>query len=165
MNATSMPLRERAQPARPGAEPSQPRAARPARRRLRLQDYGDAVAEGWKQADLYRAIVHELPRLFHSLDHQAQREAINEAPELTGTPWDALIAAVVEHVATLHGHDVPAWVERPERFLRIPWVVSRLPLIRYESLAFAPGAFIRHGALPDPRDLDARGGERHAWAP
>ena len=30
---------------------------------------------------------------------------------------------------------------------------------------YAPAAFIRHGALPDPRDLDARGGERHAWAP
>ena len=132
---------------------------------LRLQDYSDAVAEGWKQADLYRAIIHELPRLFHSLDHQAQREVLDEPPELTGSVWDALIAAVVEHVATLHGHEIPAWVQESERFLDTPWVVSRLPLIRYESLAFAPGAFIRHGAFPDPRDLDARGGERHAWVP
>lgn len=132
---------------------------------LRLQDYSDAVAEGWKRADLYRGIVHELPRLFHSLDAEAQRQAIDEAPKLTGTAWDALIAAVVEHVAVLHRQDIPAWVQEPERFLDTPWVVSRLPVIRYESLAFAPGAFIRHGALPDPRDLDARGGERHAWAP
>ncbi len=139
--------------------------AQPARRCLRLQDYSDAVAEGWKEADLYRAIVHELPRLFHSQGAQAQREAIEDAPKLTGTAWDALIAAVVEHVATLHGREIPAWVQEPERFLKSPWIVSRLPLIRHESLAFAPGAFIRHGALPDPRDLDARGGERHAWAP
>ena len=132
---------------------------------LRLQDYSDAVAEGWKRADLYRAIIHELPRLFHSLDPEAQRQAIDGAPKLTGTAWDALIAAVVEHVAVLHSQDIPAWVQEPERFLDTPWAVSRLPLIRYESLAFAPGAFIRHGALPDPRDLDVRGGERHAWAP
>ena len=79
--------------------------------------------------------------------------------------WDALMAAVVEHLATLHGHEVPEWVNERERFLDVPWIVSRLPLIRQESLAFAPAAFIRHGALPDPRDLDARGGERHAWAP
>ena len=132
---------------------------------LRLQDYSNAVTEGWKRADIYRAIIHEIPRLFHSLDPEAQRQAIKDAPTLTGTPWDALIAAVVEHIARLHGQDIPAWVEEPERFLGETWVVSRLPLIRYESLAFAPGAFIRHGALPDPRDLDARGGERHAWAP
>lgn len=111
--------------------------AQPARRCLRLQDYSDAVAEGWKQADLYRAIIHELPRLFHSQGAQAQREAIEEAPELTGTAWDALIAAVVEHAAMLHGHDIPAWVQEPKRFLDTPWVVSRLPIIRYESLAFA----------------------------
>ena len=132
---------------------------------LRLQDYSDAVAEGWRQADLYRAIMHELPRLFHSLDQEAQRQVINDAPGLTGSAWDALMAAVVEHVATLHGHELPAWVQERERFLDVPWIISQLPLIRYESLAFAPAAFIRHGALPDPRDLDARGGERHAWAP
>ena len=140
-------------------------ATQPAQSYLRLQDYSDAVAEGWKQADIYRAVIHELPRLFHSLDQAAQRQAIANAPTLTGTRWDALIAATVEHVARLHGQAIPAWVEEPERFLDEPWVVATLPLIRYESLAFAPGAFIRHGALPDPRDLDARGGERHAWAP
>ena len=132
---------------------------------LQLQDYSDAVTEGWNRADIYRAVIHEIPRLFHSLDPEGQRQAIKDAPTLTGTKWDALIAAVVEHVARLHGQDVPAWVEEPERFLDETWVVSSLSLIRYESLAFAPGAFIRHGALPDPRDLDARGGERHAWAP
>ena len=132
---------------------------------LRLQDYSDAVTEGWEKADIYRAIIHEIPRLYHSLDPEGQRQAIKDAPTLTGTPWDALIAAVVEHIATLHGQDIPAWVEEPARFLGESWVVSDLPLIRYESLAFAPGAFIRHGAFPDPRDLDARGGERHAWAP
>ena len=132
---------------------------------LRLQDYSDAVTEGWNRADIYRAIIHEIPRLYRSLDSEGQRQAIEDAPTLTGTKWDALIAAVVEHVARLHGQDVPAWVEEPERFLDETWTVSSLPLIRRESLAYAPDAFIRHGALPDPRDLDARGGEPRPLMP
>ena len=130
---------------------------------LRLQDYSNAIRAGWKETDLYRAIIHQVPRLFHSLDHQEQQEALHERPALTGTRWDALLAATVEHVAELHGHAAPAWTSERERFLDVPWVVSRNPLIRLQSIAFAPPAFIRHSALPDPRDLDGRGGEPHAW--
>ena len=39
---------------------------------------------------------------------------------------DAL-AATVEHVARLHGHSVPAWVEEPERFIDSTWVLSPIP--------------------------------------
>ncbi len=79
---------------------------------------------------------------------------------LTHTKWDALLAAMVEHLARLHGHEQPAWVDEPERFLDSPWVLSPVPVIRMEALMFAPAAFLRHGAIPDPRDLDDRGGER-----
>ena len=130
---------------------------------LRLQDYSDAIRAGWEETDLYRAIVHEVPRLFHSLDRREQQEALHDRPALTGTRWDALLAATIEHVAELHSHAAPAWTNERERFLDVPWVVSRNPLIRMQSIAFAPPAFIRHSALPDPRDLDARGGEQHAW--
>lgn len=37
--------------------------------------------------------------------------------------------------------------------------------MRIEAIAYAPAAFIRHGALPNPRDLDARGGEHPVWIP
>ena len=30
---------------------------------------------------------------------------------------------------------------------------------------FAPAAFLRYGAIPDPADLDERGGERYEWLP
>ena len=59
----------------------------------------------------------------------------------------------------------PAWVDEPERFLDSTWVLSPLPSIRMHSLMFAPAAFLRHGAIPDPRDLDRRRGERYAWTP
>ena len=109
--------------------------------------------------------MHQLPRRFHKLPRSEQAAALREPPPLTGTRWDALLAAVVEHIARLHGHAVPEWVDEPRRFLERPWVISRNPVIAADSLLYAPGAFIRHGALPDPSDLDARGGETHEWIP
>ena len=63
---------------------------------------------------------------------------------------------MVEHVASLHGHEPPAWVDEPERFLDSTLVLSPILVIRMESLMFAPAGFLRHGAIPDPRDVDAR---------
>ena len=56
-------------------------------------------------------------------------------------------------------------MDKPERFLDNTWVLSRIPLIRENALLYAPPAFRRHGALPDPRDLDRRGGEWFEWVP
>ena len=130
-----------------------------------MAEYVAGVAEGWPESDLYRIIVRGLPREFHAQSFERQRAALCERVPLTGTRWDALLAAVVEHVARQHGHEPPAWVDEPERFLDSTWVVSKLRSIRMNALMFAPAAFLRHGALPDPRDLDGRGGERHQWTP
>ncbi|MCY3597468.1 MAG: hypothetical protein OXG71_08550 [Rhodospirillales bacterium] len=72
---------------------------------------------------------------------------------------------MVEHVARLYGHQLPAWIDEPERFLDRTWVLPDIPFMRRNAILYAPAAFIRHGAPPDPRDLDPRGGERHAWVP
>ena len=133
--------------------------------RLSLAVYIEGIVEGWPEVDIERWIVHDLPRQFHARSAAEQREALAERVPLTHTKWDALIAAMVEHVAWLHGHEPPAWVDEPERFLDSTWVVSPLRTIRMESLMFAPAAFLRHGAIPDPRDLDRRGGERYEWTP
>ncbi|MCY4096994.1 MAG: hypothetical protein OXF40_01855 [Rhodospirillales bacterium] len=133
--------------------------------RLALETYADAVRSGWPAADLERAILHDLPRRFHDLPAEAQADVLAAAPSLTHTRWDALIAAMAEHVARLHGHDLPPWIDDPERFLDRTWVLPDIPFMRRNAILYAPAAFIRHGALPDPRDLDARGGERHAWVP
>ena len=132
---------------------------------LRLTDFSDAVLARWSDGELKRAILHDLPRRFHGLDPARQREVLDERPPLTGTRWDALLAATVEHVAELHGHRIPDWVDEPERFLGVTWLVSDMPSIQRDARVYAPAAFIRHGALPDPRDLDERGGERHDWSP
>ena len=130
-----------------------------------LGAYSRIIEDGPDRGSRYRALMHQLPRRFHGLARDEQKAALAEPAPLTGTPWDALLAGVVEHLARLHGHPVPAWLDEPARFLDRPWVISRNPAIAADSVLYAPGAFIRHGALPDPLDLDARGGETHEWIP
>ena len=132
---------------------------------LSLADYIRGVDEGWPESDIYRIVVSGLPRGFCWRSSEVQRAALAERVPLTHTKWDALLAAVVEHVAWLHGLDRPAWVDESERFLDPPWVVSTLLPIQKNTVMYAPPAFRRHGALPDPRDLDRRGGEWFEWVP
>lgn len=132
---------------------------------MKLSEYTDAIRAGWSKGELTRAILHDLPRRAAAAGTTERRKLLAERPPLTQTPWDALLAATVEHVAGLHGDDVPEWVEEPERFLEAPWIVPAGAAMRRDAIRFAPAAFIRHGALPDPKDLDARGGEHHEWLP
>ena len=81
--------------------------------------------------------MHQLPRRFHSLTPAEQAAALLVAPPLTGTRWDALLAAAVEHVAWLHGHLAPDWCAEAERFLDIPWVISTNPVTAADSLGTA----------------------------
>ena len=133
--------------------------------RFRVAEYSDVIRGADDDAHRYRMIMSDLPRRFHQESLEGQQAALEDPPALTGTRWDALLAAVVEHIARLHDHTVPAWVEEPERFLSVPWVISSNPTIAADSVLYCPAAFIRHGALPDPAELDARGGETHAWIP
>ena len=73
-----------------------------------LAAYIEGVEEGWPKGDVYRIVVSGLPRDFYALSLERQRAALKERVPLTGTRWDALLAAVVEHVAWLHGLDRPA---------------------------------------------------------
>ena len=130
-----------------------------------FDSYTTGIERGWSDDEIGRAILHDLPRRFHRLGGAARRAALRAAPRLTGTRWDALLAAVAEHVAWLHDLPLPAWVDQPERFLQETWVLARTRQIRLESLMYAPPAFLRHGAIPDPRDLDSRGGDTHDWVP
>ena len=133
--------------------------------RFRISIYSDVIREADDDSHRFGMIMRDLPRRFHQESREGQLAALKDPPALTGTRWDALLAAVTEHIARLHDHAVPAWVDEPERFLRIPWVISDNPTVAADSVLYCPAAFIRHGALPDPTELDARGGEIHAWVP
>ena len=77
-------------------------------------------------------------------------------PHLTGTKWDAAMAAVMEHTARVHGYEPPSWVNEPERFLETAVNLTR-PETHSDS-AWQPGAFLRHGVNIDSRDLDWENG-------
>ena len=84
-------------------------------------------------------------------DDRSRVEAIAEEPPPTGdTRHDAYLAALAEHLATVHGLDRPAWSIRPERFLDRFWFVSDVPGFRAIAIAQAPAAFRRRGVfLPE----------------
>ena len=74
-------------------------------------------------------------------------------PLLTGSRWDALLAAVVEHITSLHRRTAPDWVNAPARFLYAPRVISANRAVAADSVPYAPSGFIPHIVFSDPRDL------------
>ena len=127
----------------------------------------ELVAEahsGLRTSTIERRVVKELLRYYHRLDIEGRRTLAAAEPPLTGTIWDAVIAAAVEHACSTHDEPAPAWTQKPERFLQEPWVSERGPIDRGTALNNAPGAFIRHNTFIEVRNLDERAGERHVWA-
>lgn len=130
-----------------------------------LASYSRTISGNLDDLDRYCALMHQLPRQFHELTAADQAAALSDRPPLTGTRWDALLAAVVEHIARLHSHNVPDWVNEPDRFLTLPWVISTNPVIAADSVLYAPASFIRHSVFRDPLDLDARGARNMPGSP
>ena len=123
--------------------------------------YARGVRDGWSDEELYRLIVRQLQRSFHSRDDAQRRTMLASRPRLTDTKWDAVLGAVIEHVARTHGYEPPAWVEEPERFLAAP--VNLNGCQTDSDSAWQPGAFLRRGVGIDSRDLDHRTGDRRLW--
>lgn len=123
--------------------------------------YATGVDDGWNDVELYRLIVRQLQRSFHSGTEADRQTMLASRPHLTGTKWDAAMAAVIEHTARVHGYDPPTWVDEPERFLDEPVKLTR-PETDSDS-AWQAGAFLRHGVNVDSRDLDWRTGDGRHW--
>ena len=132
-------------------------------RGLSLDDYTRCIAEAEDDTERQRMVIRDLPRKLHAMAREQRYRVLHARPEPSGTRWDALIGGMVEHVAWLNGWENPCWNEAPEWFLAPPWFVTDSPAIRADAAMYGPGAFIRHGAIPDPLELDGRGGERFDW--
>jgi hypothetical protein len=77
----------------------------------------------------------------------------DEPPSLADERWDALLAALAEHLAAQHDLAPPAWTEM--RVLREPWFPAELRVQRADALVRAPAAFRKHGVYLSAADLDA----------
>ena len=67
--------------------------------------------------------------------------------------WDALLAALSEHLLAQHDLAPPAWTE--PRVLRRPWFPGELPVLRADALVRAPAGFRKHGVYLSAHDLTA----------
>ncbi len=132
---------------------------------FQLSNYTNMVRTGWTDDELERFILRDLPRQFHALDRDLQRRELERGADVTGTRWDALIAAVSEQLALTHDLPVPTWINEPERFLDETWVLAQGPINRRLCLMYAPAPFLRHGAVPHPSEFNERGGDSNEWAP
>jgi hypothetical protein len=83
-----------------------------------------------------------------------QPSLLREEPGHVGDDqWDALLAALAEHLAAGHDLAPPEWTET--RVLRRPWFPAELEIQRAEALVWAPAAFRKHGIYLSARDLEA----------
>jgi hypothetical protein len=76
-----------------------------------------------------------------------------EPPSVADERWDALLAALAEHLAAQHDLAPPEWAE--SRVLGRPWFPAELRIQRAEALVWAPAAFRKHGVYLSARDLEA----------
>jgi len=69
-------------------------------------------------------------------------------PAATGDErFDALLAAMVEHLCARWGVPVPGWVDDPDRYVEPWWFVSGLRNLHASALAESPISFARHGVF------------------
>lgn len=132
----------------------------------RVAQYVDTIDSAWDDDERYRMLISDLPRRFHQSSRGRQEYALAESPRLTGTNWDSLLAAVVEHIAICHDHPVPEWCDEPERSLKVYWMPLPVFGKGFPGRVYrdTPGAFLRHGVIIDGRELGEREGHREYGA-
>jgi hypothetical protein len=83
-----------------------------------------------------------------------QSVLLREEPASVGDErWDALLAALAEHLAAQRDLAPPTWAEM--RVLRRPWFPAELRVQRADALVRAPAAFRKHGVYLSAADLEA----------
>jgi hypothetical protein len=85
---------------------------------------------------------------------ETQASLLRDEPAPIGDErWDALLAALAEHLAAQLDLAPPPWAE--PRVLQRAWFPAQLQIHRAEALVWAPAAFRKHGVYLSARDLDA----------
>lgn len=84
----------------------------------------------------------------------AQVTMLQDEPVSVGDErWDALLAALAEHLAAKHDLAPPTWTDL--RVLERPWFPAELRVQRADALVHAPAAFRKHGVYLSAADLEA----------
>ncbi len=122
-------------------------------RPMTLADLGGRLART-ADAKLRWKLVWEFLEEYRWEPSGAQPALLQDEPALVGDErWDALLAALAEHLAAQHDLAPPDWAEF--RVLRQPWFPAELESQRAEALVWAPAAFRKHGVYLAAADLEA----------
>ncbi len=122
-------------------------------RPMTLADLAGRLARA-ADAKLRWKLVWEFLEEYRWEPASVQPSLLADEPALTGDErWDALLAALAEHLAARHDLAPPYWAEF--RVLRRPWFPAELAIQRAEALVWAPAAFRKHGVYLAAADLEA----------
>lgn len=107
----------------------------------------DALSREGGEAEARRIALGLVPQ-FDLAGPQERAALVRARPPSTGDPrYDALLAALVEHLCVRSGSAIPAWVEDPDRFIERWWFVSGLRGLHASALVESPISFARRGVF------------------
>ena len=114
----------------------------------RLREANDDI---WRM----RIVCHEFGLRWEDTPLHQRLELVEVEPEPISPPWDAFLAAYVEHRCSHDGLTTPAWVFAQRRYLDGYWFPfpPEWTAFREEAMVHAPAAFEAHGTLIAERDL------------
>lgn len=99
-------------------------------------------------------LVREFLEEFRHAAPESQAALLTEEPATVNARWDALLAALAEHLAFHHDLGCPTWVEGRNRFLHQAWFFTTLPAGRAAAMETSPASFRRRGVFLDRSDLE-----------
>ena len=106
----------------------------------------EALAAG-RDAEAIR-IALGLVQDFDKATPDERRLMVENRPPATGDAgYDALLAALVEHLCTGVAMPAPLWVDEPDRFVEPWWFVSGLRSLHASALVESPISFARRGVF------------------
>ena len=116
-----------------------------------LADYVPAMRANDDETRL-RLLLHDFGMVWHSAHPHRRRSLVAAEPESIDDRWDAFCAAYAEHLCTEHKLAVPAWTQKPDRYLGSFWFAGGcFAFDRARTVMTTPQLFRAHG-IWFPRD-------------
>jgi len=91
----------------------------------------------------FDAAVREFLDAWQGMDADTRRNALRQEPSHVGRIHDAYLAALAEHLARIDRSEIPAWTEKPSRFIDQPFFSGGLESLKPILLIESPLAFRR----------------------
>ena len=120
-----------------------------------LTDYVPRIQEADDDIWRMRIICHEFGLRWEDTPLDKRLGLVSAEPDPISPPWDAFVAAYVEHRCYHDGLRAPGWVYDQRRYLDGFWFPfpPEWKAFRVEAMVHAPAAFEAHGTLVAERDL------------